>query len=211
MLRVDSTVDEGDNDSVPVQPFGSAQPDVGLKQAEEARAEIGCQRPDLVFPDMQDLRHVLEPVRLRGGHLGRKPVEAVAVAVDLLRVGRSEREQCFLLGAQPRGVTLDCRTGFVEPYTRQFLHGHRRAGLAQRRVILGSRRRAQLDDVYLPFFGVPDLRELQASGDAGVAQRRVVVRMGADGAERQAETGKKNDWFHGSSGGRQPASPCQCQ
>ena len=65
------------------------------------------------------------------------------------------------------------------------------------------------EDEYFP--PPRNIRELQASGDAGVAQRRAAVGIGADGAERQANTGEKSDQFHGSSGGRQPESPRQCE
>ncbi len=209
MFRVDAAVDKADDDAVPIQAPGSAQSAVCIKQPEEVRAEIGCQRPDFVFPDVQDLRHVFEFVRLRGAHLGRESVEAIAVAVDLLRVGRGLHEQLLLLGAKPVGITLDCGTGFVETHSRRLLHGQGRGGLPQRGVIFRGRGRTKLNDVYLSFVGITDIRQLQASGDSRVAQRRVVAGIGAGRAKRQAKTGKKSDQFHGSSGSRQPGSPCQ--
>ena len=86
MFGVDAAVDETDDDAVAVQSFRAAQSAIRVEEPQETGAEIGRQRPDLVFPDVQDVGHVLELVRLRGSHLRRKAVEAVAIAVDLARI-----------------------------------------------------------------------------------------------------------------------------
>ena len=135
VLRVDAAVDEADDDAVAVQSLGAAQATVRIEQSQEAGTEIGRQRPDLVLPDVQDLRHVFEFVRLGGGHFRRKPVEAVKITVDLAGIGRGLHEELVLFGAQLFCVTRDRGTGLVETRARGLLRRHGRRGLVQRGVI----------------------------------------------------------------------------
>jgi len=202
VLRVDAAVDEADDDAVTIQSFRAPQSAVRVEQPQETGTEIGRQRPDLVFPDVQHLGHVLELVRLRRGHLGRKAVEAVTIAVELPGVGCGTREERVLLCAELFGVSRDRGAGLVETRLRRLSHGRHGGGFVECRMKLGGRRRAQLHDIDLARIRVIDARELQSARDAGVAQRRIARCSGADSAEREEKTGKKRCQFHGRSGGR---------
>ncbi len=107
MLRRDAAVDDADDDAFPVQPARAAQAHLAFKQAKKPGAEIRGQRPDLVLPHLQHLGLVLEFQRLGGGHGGREAVQAVAIAVDLLRPRPQPRQNPVLLLHELRGIALD--------------------------------------------------------------------------------------------------------
>src|SRR5690606_20208316 len=104
MLRSYAAVDDRDDYSLPIQSGSAAQADVIFEQAEKLRAVAGAERAHLVFPDTQHFRLVLELVGLGGRHASRETVQAVAVAVDLLRGDASE--DLVLLLQQTLGVAL---------------------------------------------------------------------------------------------------------
>ena len=63
-----------------------------------------CHRPDFVLPDVQDFGHVFELVRLRRRHARREPVQAVLVAVDLLRAWPGLCEHAVLRELEFSGI-----------------------------------------------------------------------------------------------------------
>ena len=86
MFRIDTAVDYTDNNVFAVQTGGAAQADTRIKQVEKVETVVRRHRTYFVFPDLQYFRHVGELVRIGWPHFCGKTVEAIAVAVNQLRV-----------------------------------------------------------------------------------------------------------------------------
>ena len=118
MFRRDATVDNADNYVLTVESRGPAKPHVSVKKSKKIKTIIRCQRPNLVFPDMQNLVHAGELVGLGRMHPRGESIEPEAVAIDQFGTATCFREYAILFPNQFLGVALDRRVRLVEPSTR---------------------------------------------------------------------------------------------
>ena len=114
VLRGDTGIDDADDDVRAVEACDAPQPVGRVEQAEELRAVIRRERPNLVFPDVLYLGHVGEFLRLRRGHAGGEAVQAEAIAVNQARAGADLRQDALLLLAERVDVGLDDRVVTIE-------------------------------------------------------------------------------------------------
>ena len=166
MFRVDTAVDDGNNHPFTIEADRSAQTRLAIEQFEEVEAEIGCQRADFVFPDVQDLRKAVELVRFRRIHLGGEAVEAVLVAINQLGAGTRPLQDFVLLFGETRRVVLNRGAGLVEMRARNTRYAGFCEGLLHLGMVFPGRRHCQLHDVnfaLLRVFAISKLNAAQAT------------------------------------------------
>jgi hypothetical protein len=148
VLGGDPAVDHTDDDAVAVQALDAAQPVLTVEQAEKRRAVAERERAHLVFPDVQDFRHMPDHGRLFGRHARRKTIETVTVAVDPLDASAGLVDHASVLVRKLRNIGLDVRIFPVEANARRMANAAART-FGHCRLPLRCRRRAHLHDVDL--------------------------------------------------------------